>query len=419
MPEYVAAPHMTRFQCIGGACEDTCCKAWNVPISEADQARLATALGEAGALAMVSRIPNGRGGEVVVLRKAADRACTQLSEDHLCDLHRRLGEAVLPEICASYPRFVGRVGERLELTGRLSCPEVVRLSVLADEGAMIAAPQEPFGRVKVDLVHQKLPLAEERPYLAPFETVRDALVELCVTARFSVASRLYFIAELADRVAPFYHRESATHEPERLAHELAEIRRPDVQAELHARRGASSPMDGLALQAVMGLLAARLDSAPAFTRVVIAAARSHGDALGITGTDPLQLLSEIGPERLWRSHMARRAALGAAQTERLEGYLARYCKSYWLQDWYPLSPTLLEHALQLVLRVALVRFLLIAHPGFGPRADAATSDRAAVEVIYATSRAYDHNQAVRAGLSETLGRRGMLSVAHAAALLKL
>ena len=419
MPEYVAAPHMTQFQCIGTACEDTCCKAWNVPISEQDQARLAGALGP-DAADMVDRIPNGRGGTVVVLRKLADRACTQLETDQLCGLHRRLGEAVLPEICASYPRFIGRIGTRLELTGRLSCPEVVRLGLLRDEGPLVDAPREPFGRVKVDLVHQKLPLDQERPYLAPFETVRDALVELCTGRGFPMASRLYFIAELADRLAAFYHHDATTHEPERLAHELAEIRRAEVQAELHARLAASPPIDGLALDAVMGLIAARLESAPAFTRLVTKVARSHAEAVGLVSTgDPLRQLAEIGPARLWQTHADRRAHLGAAQSERLERYLERYCRSYWLQDWYPLSPTVLEHLMQLLLRVALLRFLLLAHPDLGAASDVATSDRAAVEVIYATSRAYDHNQAVRAGLSDTLHRRGMLSVRHAAALLAL
>jgi len=246
------------------------------------------------------------------------------------------------------------------------------------------------------------------------------LVELSTVPAFSVASRLYFIAELADRVAPFYHREATTHEPERLAHELAEIRRTEVQAELHARRGASSPLDGLALRTVMGLMHARLEAAPAFARIVAKAARTHAEAAGVgVIADPLRQLTEIGPERLWRTHMERRARLGAAQTQRLERYLERYCRSYWLQDWYPLSPTLLEHLMQLLVRVALLRFLLIAHPELGPDGDAAVTDRAAVEVFYATSRAYDHNQAVREMLSSTLGKRGMLTVGHAAALLKL
>ncbi len=416
MTAYAAAPHMLQFRCIGTACEDTCCKAWDVPISTDDQARLAGAIG-AAADDMVNRIPNGKGGTLVVLRKLPGGACTQLDDAQLCALHARLGEEVLPDVCATYPRVIGRVGDRLELTGQLSCPEVARLSLLRDEPPLVEAPPEPFGRLKVRF--QVSPDGTV-PYLAPFEAVRDVLSALCTAPNFSMASRLYFIAELAERLAPYYHRDVTTVDWERLSRELTEIRRPEVQAELHARRGASSPLDGLALHTVIGLIQSRSEAAPAFTRIIAKAARTHGDAAGVAGTaGPLRQLIEVGPERMWRIHMERRARLGPVQTQRLENYLARYCRNYWLQDWYPLSPSLLEHTLHLVLRVALLRFLLIAHPDLGPDGDVALTERTAVEVFYATSRAFDHNQSLREALSHLLAKQGMVTVGHAAALLKL
>ncbi len=391
MPEHVAAGYMTRFQCAGAACEDTCCKAWDVPISQADYGRLASV--DAGDL--VTRIADGRGGSVVVLRKLADRACPALDAG-LCSVHARFGEAALPDVCASYPRVVGQLGDRLELTGRMSCPEVARLVLLADDGALVPSAREPFGRenVRLSLARDGAP-----PYFAAFETVRDALVELCVDDEFPFASRLYFVAELATRLAPFYHREATVAEPERLASVIAEVR--DGRAELHGQRVASSAMDGLALQSVIGMLYARADASPAFAALVRKVAAVHGasDLAGLTA---------IGPEQLWQTHLARRDV----HAEQLDRHLARYSRNYWLQDWFPVSETLFEHLMHLVLRVALVRFLLVGHPEFG-------TDAAAVEVFYATSRAYDHNPEVRAALSHTLGKRGMLTLAHCAAMLTL
>jgi lysine-N-methylase len=395
MAEHVAAGYMTRFQCAGTACEDTCCKAWDVPISQADYGRLAGALG-ADADDLVTRVANGRGGSIVVLRKLADRACPALDGAGLCSVHARFGETALPDVCASYPRVIGQLGDRLELTGRMSCPEVARLVLLADDGALVPATREPFGRENV-----RLSLAREGapPYFAAFETVRDAIVELCVTDEFPFASRLYFVAELATRLAPFYHREATIAEPERLAGVIAEVR--DGRAELHAKRLASSAMDGLALESVIGMLYARADASPAFAALVRKIAAVHGasDLAGLTA---------IGPEPLWQTHLARRGA----HAEQLDRYAARYSQNYWLQDWFPVSETLFEHLMHLALRVALVRFLLVGHPEFG-------TDSAAVEVFYATSRAYDHNPEVRAALSHTLRKRGMLTVAHCAALLTL
>jgi hypothetical protein len=168
------------------------------------------------------------------------------------------------------------------------------------------------------------------------------------------------------------------------------------------------------------LMYSRLDASPAFVRAATRAAATHAEATGTVPTgEMLRVLFQISPEQLWRSHMARRVRLGPAQTARLDGYLARYCKSYFLQDWFPLSPTLLEHAMMLIMRVAMIRFLLVAQPEIGPDIDAATTDKAAIDVFYSVARTYDHNSAVREALSMMLDKHGMLSVAHAAALLKL
>ena len=417
MDELVAAPYMTKFRCLGGDCEDTCCAAWDIPISAEDHQRLTQAIGPA-ANAMLKRIPDGRGGSLVVLAKReSDGKCTQLDPAGLCSLHARLGEEVLPEICCAYPRFIGRVADRLELTGRMSCPEVVRLCLLGDATeSLVPATPEPFGRFKVRF---EVTPDDEVPYLTPFVHVRDAVIAICRDASVPIASRLYAIAALGERVQPFFRRDATTHEPERLVHELLEVRKPEVMAELHAQLTAS-PIDGAALSSVMGMIHSRLTAAPAFKRVVGVVARHLGEAAGVTDPgDPWKQLMALGPQRIWDAHIERREALSALQTERLERYLERYAANYFLQDWYPLSPTLLEHAMQLLLRVALIRYLLLAHPGFTPTADVAQLDRAAVEVVYATTRAYDHSEAVREALSNTLANRKLLHLSHAAALLRL
>jgi lysine-N-methylase len=411
MTEHVAAGYMTRFQCLGSACEDTCCKAWDVPISESDHGRLAGALGAEGADSLVNRIPDGRGGTLAVLRKLPDRACPELDAAHLCSVHARFGEAALPDICASYPRVIGQLDDRLELTGHMSCPEVARLCLLSEDGALVPSAPEPFGRKNVKWTLR----ASTAPYFKSFANVRSAIVELCTGDGFPFASRLYFVAELARRLAPFYRREAKTIDAALVKRTLAEVRRPEVQAALHAKRAASAPMEALALQSVMGMIYARGDAAPAFAHVLRKVARTYG-AEG--GADPAEALLSLGPDHLWQTHTDRCASLGPARSELLDRYLARYSRNYWQQDWYPVSTTLFEHLMHLVLRVALVRFLLVGHPDVGD-ADVAACDRAAVEVVYAISRAYDHNRSVRARLSETLVKRKMLTLEHCAALLKL
>lgn len=417
MEELVAAPYMLTFRCLGGDCEDTCCAAWDVPISPEDHQRLTAVIGPA-ADAMVKRIPDGSGGSLVVLAKReADTRCTQLDAAGWCSLHAKHGEAVLPEICCAYPRFIGKVADRLELTGHMSCPEVVRQCLLgAAPDVLVPATPEPFGRFQVGF---EVTPDDEVPYLTPFVHIRAALLAACGNRTLPIATRLFAIAAFGDRVGSFYHREATAHEPERLVAELACLDDPEHLAALHDLLTAQR-LDGRALTAVMGMIQSRLSASPAFSRVVGAIARHLGEAAGVPDPgDPWKQLMAIGPARILAAYTERKTALSARQAERLEHYFERYATNYWLQDWYPLSPTLFEHSMQLLLRVALIRFLLLVHPDFTPAADEAQLDRAAVDVFYATARAYDHNQGVRAALSLTLTKRNMLDMTHAAAFLKV
>src|SRR5204863_7934824 len=77
---------------------------------------------------------------LMVLRD--DGRCRMLDEDRLCRIHKRYGEPLLSDTCAVYPRSTGRVEDRLELAGAISCPEVARLCLLVD-GATDVVPMAP------------------------------------------------------------------------------------------------------------------------------------------------------------------------------------------------------------------------------------------------------------------------------------
>ena len=58
-----------------------------------------------------------------------NNSCIQLCDNGLCSLQKSHGHSYLPDVCASYPRFLGRNKSGTEVGGFLSCPEVVRLSM--------------------------------------------------------------------------------------------------------------------------------------------------------------------------------------------------------------------------------------------------------------------------------------------------
>ncbi len=111
------------FRCIGGACPDTCCAAWEVVVDDASAARYAGVSGPFGdRLRAVMTEDNGD----TVFRVVNGR-CPFLNKENLCDIYIELGEETLCRTCTLYPRFFHSYGGITERGLSLSCPEAARL----------------------------------------------------------------------------------------------------------------------------------------------------------------------------------------------------------------------------------------------------------------------------------------------------
>lgn len=134
-PDLVAIPrYMKRFHCIGPDCERTCCANWNVPVDEATYKAFRRVPDKAVRSWLVEGLTKKR---ELKIRDNGD--CHFLAEDHLCAIHRDLGEAMLPQVCGTFPRGLGHGEESKELHATMSCPEVARQALFDPEALHIEA----------------------------------------------------------------------------------------------------------------------------------------------------------------------------------------------------------------------------------------------------------------------------------------
>ncbi len=104
-----ALRYMTRFRCIGPACEHSCCEGWRVDVDEAHYRKLKKAMNGSArdreafrAIHLRNRDDASRGpARYAQMRLAPSGACGQLGADRLCDVQRRFGEEML-----LYPRAI-------------------------------------------------------------------------------------------------------------------------------------------------------------------------------------------------------------------------------------------------------------------------------------------------------------------------
>ena len=112
-----------QFQCLAGACPDSCCQEWDVQVDEEAAARYLALSGSLGEdLRQKLKQENG---EYVL--EITNRRCPMWRADGLCRIQAELGEDALCNVCREYPRLQHDYGDFLELGLELSCPEAARL----------------------------------------------------------------------------------------------------------------------------------------------------------------------------------------------------------------------------------------------------------------------------------------------------
>lgn len=117
-PEYYKA-----FTCIAAACEDSCCKEWEVDVDAQSAAYYRQLPGELGQrLREVLRQEDG-----CTLMTIEDGRCPMWQQDGLCRIQAQYGHDALCQTCRQYPRLQHEYGSFTEIDLELSCPEAARL----------------------------------------------------------------------------------------------------------------------------------------------------------------------------------------------------------------------------------------------------------------------------------------------------
>ena len=128
-PRYAA-----EFACVGPRCEDNCCTGWTVHIDKKTftayrQAQVAVL--EERFSSQVRRIRSqGSDARYARIEMSPGSAECPFLEDKLCSVQREMGEDLLSNTCATYPRSTRWTGAYHEQGLTLSCPEAARLALL-------------------------------------------------------------------------------------------------------------------------------------------------------------------------------------------------------------------------------------------------------------------------------------------------
>ena len=195
VPNYYEA-----FQCIGGACEDTCCAGWYLPID----AQTLKKYKKVKEPIMKRRLDK----EIVVKKGAVDASCAAkiklknnrcafLSKEGWCDIQSQLGAVYLSESCHFYPRTANQLNEQVEYSLTLSCPEAARQVLCQKEGISFkkggVLPQSAIQTISAELRYQAQKPKTWQDYC---EVYRDGLIHQLQTREVGISECL---AQIEDK----------------------------------------------------------------------------------------------------------------------------------------------------------------------------------------------------------------------------
>lgn len=212
---YKTPAHFSSFSCLGGECEDTCCRDWEVKLDKTHYGLLQTAMSS-------NEQDNGLFRRHIHLNEsmisgdhdyafigmAENGYCGMLDEKGLCSIHDKYGTKPMGNVCTMFPRIISRCMDTIELSGALSCPEVVR-NCIDDNTPLKFKRFKPadLPRSKNYPIYRELSRDKEDFYSENFDLVRNVMMQIIGDEDKSLNTRLYTTANLAHKISSFYHRD--------------------------------------------------------------------------------------------------------------------------------------------------------------------------------------------------------------------
>lgn len=418
-PKHVMPKFLERFSCIGGACEDTCCQGWRVTVDERHYLKLKHAMDgdkqERQRFRESHQRTRGEGKSAsnyafIVLQD--NGMCGLLDSQKMCSVQKKYGGDILSDTCATYPRLMSQRGDELEVTASFSCPEVARQALLAPDAMDLV--EMPESKIDRRLISQGGLAAETDPYKSALDDVRGFVMHLLSQRQYPITARLFFVTYFGHRTQKFFVANQPPEALDALLDEMQRLMQPavlDEWAQQFAGIEAASP---LAANLVIEVLRDRLTDLPdgsfreLLATVLLGARNAVADGI-----------VDVSPSALWTKHVAAQQAVDTKFSAQLDLMFENYAKNYWFREWYTRSPNLFVHARKLLVRIAVMRFLLLSHPDIvAVGDDSAAFDRLAVEVFYKFSRGVEHSKSFLERVETILNERGLDTLAHTIFLLK-
>ncbi|MGR3175256.1 MAG: flagellin lysine-N-methylase [Candidatus Scalindua sp.] len=427
--------YMLQFKCTVSECEYTCCQSQKISISKSDYERLKERMNASNAekdkfQSAVECVKDAEDPDSYAYFKLrSDGTCSYLSKDNLCTMHRDYGESMLCNTCTLYPRIVNKVGKRVELSALVSCPEITKMCLLADDATELVEldlkilPQE-YSYTTVQLPHID-------PFLNCINIVRYTVFKLLSLRQYSISVRLFSCVQFADWTSSSFYKNTTSFSEDDLFKKIARIDNPEILDELCNKYSTMVFPNSLGMSIVAPILTIHIKFRPEtdLAQLALDCFKSYQAIGDVTGDGPIELL--VSHEELWDAYEKRRSYWeSSAFGERIDIYFTNYCRNFWINYLYCFSTDLLKYFRFMLVHYAVLRFLFFSNPELAALQKTLrdtsveesivsdTLNKIIVRTTYLFSKRIENNKTLVSQILQNMDERDIKTLAHMVFLVK-
>ena len=386
---YKTPASFADFSCLGMECEDTCCRNWEVKLDRHhfDLLKNAMTKNEEDKESFEKNIfinnnPITSDHEYAFIRMKSDGFCTMLDDKGLCSIHSKFGLITLGDVCTMFPRTISRCGDILELSGSLSCPQVVRACI--DDAIPLKRkrfktsdlPRSRNYPIQRELSHLKNDFYSENFYL-----VRENLMKIMANEEQGFETRLYTLANLAHKISDFYHRGCRKPDEGLLESVFTTYFEKDFSSKLDMfikDYDADSPINMIVVHSVLSIKLKQ--SADENTSVLY-------DKIIQRYISKSENIPEVLAEQISKT----RESINVEHQRYIDKALTRYILNCLYREWFISMPDAFTYVQMLLVRISILRTLIYLDVGYEKEMELDKLKQKIVYIMYNFARNIDQN----------------------------
>ena len=399
MPRYVA-----EFQCVGPECPDSCCQRFVVHVDQQTFREYRHSKDEVlRPMFKIHLQRNDKNSSVAEYGSfklnPVSKACSFQADSGWCEIHRRLGEEKLPDICFTYPRHNYFLDGHFEQIMGLSCPEAARLA-LTTEGAFEFVERERL--IRADSA--KSLALQDGLSANEMEDVRIFAVQICQSPDLSLIQKWVTLGWYSWRLDELIPESGGAQFPALLL-EMQQLLSDGVLQEVAAKLPFRADFQAQVFSTLFSAKGLVKSDLPWRADVFAAVARG-------LGADESGMVSETILVERYRLGLQ----LIAEDLERFEAILSRYLLNEVLHSLFPWGAGGAQYRFRwLLTQFGIVRFMLVACTA---EKGAMLATDQMVHIIQVYCRTYQHDSQFAKTMGQILAEGQWSELGHLYDLLR-